>query len=275
MIEKFNSELWDDICAIKEKGPLVHNISNLVVINFIANGLLASGASPIMAHALEEIDEIVSMAGSVVLNIGTLDNEWLDSIYAAANYAAMRSVPLVLDPVGAGVSRMRTEAACKLIKNSNLSVLRGNASEIMACHHHLLASGTQARGRGVDAAHKSEAALVAGQELATTFDLCVVISGKTDFIINSSHTLGLQNGDTLMTKVTGMGCLSSALVGAFLGVQKDRFNAAAHAMSFMGVCGELAARDAAGPASFAEAFLDKLHNIQKIEIEESLRLALK
>jgi len=267
-MDEYNSNLWRDIGAIKEKAPLVHNITNFVVMNFVANGLLASGASPIMAHAIEELEEIVSIAGAVVLNPGTLDTHWLESIYTAATCAGELNVPLVLDPVGAGASRMRTEAAGHIIKNYNLTVLRGNASEVMACHHELLPSGGAARGKGVDSAHESEAALAAGKELAETFNLCVVISGKTDFIIDSTKILALENGAPMMTKVTGMGCLSSALVGAFLAVQSDRFAAAAHAMSFMGVCGELVARDTAGPASFATAFVDKLHNIQKNELED-------
>lgn len=262
----YASAVWQDIERIRQQSPLVHNITNYVVMNSTANALLALGAAPVMAHAPEEIEEIVAIASAVVINIGTLSAPWITAMAQAMAAARQRHLPVILDPVGAGASRLRTQTCLDLIRQTPPTIIRGNASEIRALR---VSSATT---RGVDSRDRAEAALEAGRELNLASGATVSISGPLDLIVRGSEVIEVANGHPLMPRVTGLGCAASALTGAFAAVNSDPLLAAAHAMAVMGLCGELAAEESRGPGSFHVAFLDALYRLDEDVVRERLRL---
>lgn len=245
---------------------MVHNITNFVVMNTTANALLALGASPVMAHAVEEAAEMAALASALVLNIGTLSEPWIQAMRLAGQAARQRGIPIVLDPVGAGATRYRTRTARELLEELAPAIVRGNASEIRALA--LEESGT----RGVDSAHGSEAAADAGSALAARHGCVVVVSGATDLILDGASAVQVHNGHPMMPKVTGLGCTATALIGAFAAVNRSYRSAAAHGMAVMGIAGEMAAERAPGPGSFFAAFLDALYQLDEAAIAARVRI---
>ena len=243
------------LSAVRSQSPLVHNITNYVVMNNSANALLSIGASPVMAHWGEEMAEMVAIAGALVINIGTLDQHWVEAMLTAGREALRRGVPMVLDPVGTGATSQRTAVALRLIEECKPRVIRGNGSEIMA-----LASA-DIKSKGVDSSATSHDALSAAQSLAKSTSAVVVISGETDYITDGTATHTVEGGDPIMTAVTGMGCTSTALVGAMLAVESDAMVAATSAMAIMSLAGERAARYSKGNGSMQTNFLDELYNL--------------
>lgn len=260
--------IWNDLQAIKEKSPLIHNITNYVVMNYTANALLALGASPIMAHAKEELEDLISISHTLVINIGTLSSEWVESMKMAIQLAKDRNIPIVLDPVGVGASKFRTQVAQELLKIGPPTVIRGNGSEIQALTSDFI------RTKGVDSTASSGTALEAARELAGRFSCTVVISGETDFIVDEIGILKISNGHSIMTKVTGMGCTATTLVATFNAVNSSPKMASAHAMAVMGIAGEIAQSRTSGPGSFSAAFLDSIYNLKKEEIQKHLKVEL-
>ena len=251
-----------NLLNLKEKGPLVHNITNFVVMNNTANALLAIGASPVMAHAVEEMEAMVNIASALVINIGTLNPQWVTGMLAAGKAANTKGIPIILDPVGAGATPYRTSVCWQLINECKPSVIRGNSSEIMALVN---AAGTT---KGVDSTTATEDALDAAKELAKTISAIVVISGKTDYITDGITTLSITNGHELMPKVTGLGCTASALCGAFAAANENKLIACTSAMAIMGIAGEIAAEKAQGPGTLQLHFLDALYNLDSNVIEK-------
>jgi len=255
MSEKDVLGIWRAVTAIRASAPVVHNITNYVVMNNTANALLALGASPVMAHAEEEMAEMVGIASALVINIGTLSREWVKAMHLAAEAAMARGIPIVLDPVGAGATTFRTRTARDLVQAVRPAIIRGNASEIMAV------CGGPARTKGVDSSEASHDALDAARSLHGTWGSVVCVSGATDYIVGGGAPVRVHNGHPMMTRVTGLGCTASALCGAFAAVTPDRTRAAAQAMVVMGVAGELAAEGAQGPGSLQTRFLDALYRL--------------
>lgn len=259
-----STSILQDIRAIREKAPLIHNITNYVVMNSTANALLAIGASPVMAHAVEEVKDMVGIAaavgGSLVVNIGTLSERWIDAMEHAMKSAKQRSVPIVFDPVGVGATPYRTETARRLIASAAPTLIRGNASEILAL------ADVDVRTKGVDSAHASEAARDAALALARRHNAVVVVSGANDLITDGAREATCPFGHPMMTKVTGMGCTATAIIGAFAAVNPDPFQAALHAMTVMGICGEIAASKSAGPGSMQMNFLDALYMLSESDL---------
>ncbi len=268
--------VWEDLQAVRAAAPLVHNITNYVVMNNTANALLAAGASPVMAHALEEVKDMAGIAGALVVNIGTLSPRWVDAMEAAMRRAAERGIPIVLDPVGAGATPYRNQALRRLLEVAVPTHIRGNGSEVMA-----LLDGQTAT-KGVDSTQESGSALGAARALAGGLGCAVVVSGAVDYVVapggsNPSAAAGgpsltVANGHALMTRVTGLGCTASALVGAFAAVVEDPARAAASAMCVLGVAGEIAADKAAGPGTLQLHLLDALHSMGEEEIAARARL---
>lgn len=256
-----------DLNKIRQKKPLVHSITNYVVMNSTANALLSLGASPVMAHAEEEMEDMVSIANALVINIGTLSKKWIIAMHKAMEIASEKKIPIILDPVGAGATKYRTDTVHALINNISPSVIRGNASEIMAVHQ---AEGINTK--GVDSTQSSQSALKAAEELAKKFGTVVSISGGTDFIVNNQIQVEVHNGNILMPLVTGLGCTASVITAAFCAVNEDYLSASAHAMALMGICGELAAQRSEGPGSMQMHFIDALYNIDNEMIKKSLKL---
>jgi hydroxyethylthiazole kinase len=251
---------------LREKKPLIHNITNYVVMNYTANALLACGASPVMAHAVEEVEEMVSFAGALVLNIGTLTPYWIDSMLKAGKRANKLNVPIILDPVGSGATRLRTGSAKRLIDELSITVVRGNASEVLS----LAKEGSKTK--GVDSIHSvdeaSDAALILAKELYTT----LAITGPVDLVTDGERIYRVSNGHELMGYVTGTGCTATAIIGAFLAVDSDPVEATTTALAYFGLAGEKAAMAAQAPGSFQMAMLDALYTIDEKQIEEGAKI---
>jgi len=261
--------IYADVTKIREKSPLVHNITNYVVMNTTANALLALGASPVMAHAEQEVDEMTGIARALVINIGTLSTLWVTSMFRAARRASDLGIPLVLDPVGAGATSYRTKTCRDLIETVPPSIIRGNASEIMAL------AGQDARTKGVDSADSSGVALEAAMRLnEKTGGSTVCISGEVDYIVDGAGVIRVENGHPMMGKVTGLGCTATALCGAFAAVNPSSPVAAAGAMAVMGIAGEIAAENSEGPGSLQVAFLDALFSLSEEDLKGRIRIGI-
>lgn len=248
--------LGDGIERVRATAPLVHNITNLVVMNTTANALLAIGASPAMVHGVEEVEAFVHHAGALVVNIGTLSGPWAEAMRLAADAATAAGVPWVLDPVAAGVTSYRSGIAADLVARRP-AVIRGNASEILA-----LVSDAGG-GKGVDSVHGSETAVDAARRLATETGGVVAVTGAVDYVTDGDIVVSIANGDPLMSRVTGLGCTASALIGGFLGAGLAPMAAAASGLVALGVAGEIAAAQSLGPGSLQLNLLDQLHRLDR------------
>jgi hydroxyethylthiazole kinase len=267
------SDLWADIAAVRARVPLVHNITNLVVINLNANVLLAAGAAPVMAHAHEEVTDMVGIAQALVVNIGTLDPYWVQSMELALRAAAARGIPSVLDPVGAGATPYRNKTLERLLAAASPTVIRGNGSEIMST------AGAAIQTRGVESSAAASDALGAARALAQRTGGAVCVSGATDHVLDAQGRWSrLSNGHEWMTRITGIGCSATALVGAFCAVQPDAWRATTAAMALLGVAGEIAAERAQaagqGVGSMQALLLDALQLVDQPTFERRLKLEL-
>jgi hydroxyethylthiazole kinase len=260
-------QLIADLNQVREKSPLVHNITNYVVMNNTANALLAIGASPVMAHAVEEVKDMIAIASVLVINIGTLSEKWVESILLAGKAAQEKGIPVVFDPVGVGATPYRNQVAASIVNICKPSVIRGNASEIMS----LAKENTSTK--GVDSTASSNEALDAAKRLAQQTGAIVVISGEEDFITDGQTVCSVKNGSSLMPKVTGMGCTATAIVGAFAAVNSNYLSSATHAMAVMGVAGEIAAKKADGPGTMQLHFLDALYNLTGDKLAELAKIS--
>lgn len=245
----------ENLEKVRELKPLIHNITNFVVMNYTANALLAFGASPVMAHAEEEVEDMVQLAGALVLNIGTLTKDWVDAMIKAAKKANKAGVPVILDPVGAGATKMRTDAAKKILQNASISVIRGNASEILSL------KSEESTTRGVDAAHSVDDAEQSAKDLANDLGTVLAVTGPVDIITDGVSTISVHNGHAMMGRVTGTGCVASTICGAFLAVDINPLSAASTALSVFGLCGEMAAKKAKFPGSYSIALIDALFKV--------------
>jgi hydroxyethylthiazole kinase len=254
------------LTSIRKKSPLVHNITNYVVMNNTANALLAVGASPVMAHAKEEVKDIVTISSALVINMGTLSTAWVESMKLAAQTAKDTKTPFVFDPVGVGASYYRTETAQQIIATHTPDVIRGNASEIIALINSTLST------KGVDSSHDSLDAVNAAKQLSKELGNTIVVSGEKDIIITGEKVSTISNGDALMAKITGMGCTATAIVGACIAVEKDTHLAATAAMAIMGVTGDMSKTSSKGPGSFQMNFIDNLHLLTTDQLSEYLKL---
>ena len=262
---------------VRDKKPLVHNLTNTVTVNDCANALLAVGASPVMADDIGEAADIAALADAVVINIGTLNARTIQSMLAAGKKAVSLGRPAVLDPVGAGASRLRTETALELIRQIPFSVVRGNVSEIKAV---LAGSGTT---RGVDADERDlasdglDGAVAAARALACRTGAVVAVTGPTDIVSDGSRVFAIHNGHPLLSRITGSGCMLSALTGAFCGASPGKvFEAAAAALCTMGLAGEQAAertlRESAGTGSFRTYLIDSLSLMDETALAGGMKL---
>jgi hydroxyethylthiazole kinase len=257
--------VWHSLSALREARPLVLNITNYVAMDLAANLLLAAGASPVMAHAAEEVEDIAAAAGALTVNIGTLDDRWVESMAAAARAAVEAGRPWVLDPVGAGATRYRTETARRLC-GLQPSVIRGNGSEIMALEDR------ESLGRGVDSGIDSVDALDAAFALAQRRKAVVAVTGAVDYVTDGEQVLAVANGDPMMGRVTAVGCALTTLIGGFLAVSPDALSATAHALAVMGVAGEIAAERAQGPGSFRVYLLDALAGLDEVTLVQRVQM---
>jgi hydroxyethylthiazole kinase len=255
------------VARLRERAPLVHNITNYVVMNLTANVLLAAGASPAMIHAEDEAAEFAALAKALVINIGTLSPSWVSAMYRAATSARAARVPWILDPVGVGATGYRTATATTLAGLAP-TVIRGNASEILA-----LAGEMGARPQGVDSTVKSEAARRAAKALAQRLGTVVAITGAIDYITDGQRIAGVANGDIMLTRVTGTGCSATALIGGYLGAGLAPFDAAVMGLLTIGIAGEIAAESTSAPGSFAVALIDAIYRMDDTTIARRQKLS--
>ncbi|AOY60627.1 MULTISPECIES: hydroxyethylthiazole kinase [Desulfococcus] len=260
----------ENLIAVRRNVPLIHNITNFVVMNVTANALLAIGASPMMAHAPEEAAALADLAGALVLNIGTLTREWVPTMILAGQAAATRGKPVVFDPVGAGTTRFRTDTARKILKEAAVKIVRGNASEVHALSD--VESDSFPGGKGVDAVHSMEAVLPGAMRLADRTGVTLAVTGPIDVVTDGFRQVRVANGHPLMQRVTGTGCTASALIAAFAAVDSDAFTAAATALAVFGLAGEMAAAGANGPGSFMVNLMDVLYAMTPEAVRIGVRI---
>ena len=265
-MKNLSEKAAQNLDAVRKNKPLIHNITNFVVMNYTANALLAMGASPVMAHAPNEVEQMVSFAGALVLNIGTLTDEWIDSMIIAGRKAATLKIPIILDPVGSGATSFRTDSAKKIINETEVSVIRGNASEILSIKN------SDSKTKGVDSTHSVEDASKTAKMLAGELQTTLAITGPVDLITDGNHTVHVSNGHPLMACVTGTGCTATAVIGAFLAVDNDPFSAAATALAFFGLAGEVAGEKAQAPGSFMIKMLDALYTITPEKLKAGCKI---
>lgn len=259
------------LAQVRAQKPLVQNITNFVSMDVVANVLLAIGAAPAMVHAVEEAAEFAALASALVINVGTLSPPWLEGMRAATAVAGAKNMPWVLDPVGAGATSYRNGALASLLA-LRPSIIRGNASEILALAHIAELTRSAARPRGVDSLHGTDEAEAMAMALARHQGCVVAATGAVDIVTDGLQLVRLGNGHGLMTQVTALGCALSATIGAFAAVTPDRLEAAVAAIAIYGVAGELAAVGSQGPGSFRVAFLDSLHGLELHMLIRRLRV---
>ncbi|MEH7546627.1 hydroxyethylthiazole kinase [Neobacillus vireti] len=255
--------IYETLQKVREVSPLVHNITNVVVTNFTANGLLALGASPVMAYASEEVADMARISSSLVLNIGTLNAQNVNSMVIAGKAANEQGVPVIFDPVGAGATTYRTDTAHKIMSEIKVSVVRGNAAEIANV------IGEKWQIKGVDAGAGNGDKVELAIKAAKISGCVVVITGKEDIVSNGETTYVVSGGHPILTKVTGTGCLLTSVIGAFAGVEKDVLRAAVAALAYYGIAAEKAAKKTAeaGPGSFQIEFLNQLALVTEEDIK--------
>jgi hydroxyethylthiazole kinase len=255
--------------TLRERKPLVHQITNYVVMNETANATLALGALPVMAHAREEVEEMVRLAGALLLNIGTISPPWVEAMVLAGKEANAIGVPVVLDPVGAGATTYRTETARRLLGEIEVSVLRGNAGEVATL------VGARAEVRGVESMSTGDEPAELARAAAGQLGLVASVTGAIDHVSDGERVLAIANGHELLGTVTGTGCMSSAITGCFLAAKRDDpLAAAAEALAAFGVAGEDAARGAKGPGSFHVNLYDALAALDPEQLDTRTRITL-
>jgi len=254
--------------VLRGRRPLVHQITNYVVMNETANATLALGALPVMAHALEEVEEMVGLAGALVLNIGTLSPQWVEAMIAAGKAANAGGIPVVLDPVGAGATRYRTETTRRILSEVGVTVLRGNQGEVATL------VGAAAEVRGVESIGAAGDAADLARTAALNLGLIASVTGVVDHVSDGTRVLAVANGHELLATVTGTGCMSSAVTGCFLAAKRDEpLEAAAEALAAFGVAAEDAARDAKGPGTFHANLYDALAALDPETLDGRARIS--
>ena len=253
---------------VRERKPLVHQITNYVVMNETANATLALGALPVMAHAPEEVEEMVGLASALVLNIGTLSEHWIEAMLIAGRAAGARGIPVVLDPVGAGATAYRTDTARRILDQVDVTVLRGNAGEVATL------VGADAEVRGVESIASGLEPAQLARQAAEQLGLVASVTGPADHVSDGDRTLAVANGHPLLAAVTGTGCISSALTGCFLAAKPgEPLEAAAEALAALGVAAEDAAAGAEGPGTFHARLYDALAALDPDTLDGRARIS--
>lgn len=261
-----NRKFSDIFADVREKRPLVHHITNYVTVNDCANITICTGAAPVMADAPEEVCEMVAVSGALVLNIGTLNKGQVEAMILAGGTANDRQIPVILDPVGAGATRFRTETALRLLDELKITILKGNSGEIGVL------AGAEANVRGVDSCGVIGDPEIIARKFAAESGVTVVVSGATDIVTDGKRVLLVENGHHLMSSISGTGCMAASVSGAFAAVSDDPVIASAAAFAAFGVSGEKAAAYARGPYSFKTALFDELAALTPEDLASCARI---
>jgi hydroxyethylthiazole kinase len=257
---------WEILAHVRHNQPLVHHLTNWVTIYDCAQVVKVLGASPVMAHARDEVAEMTGLASSLVLNIGTLTPEFVEAMLVAAQAANARGIPVVLDVCGAGATKLRDEASFRLMTEAIIDIVKGNASEIARV------SGAQVQTKGVDTTEVNLDLRQMAQSLARRRQSVVVVTGPEDIIAGPEKLYRVRNGHPLMAHVVGTGCMATSLIGTFAAVEPDLTAAAVAALVCFGVAAEVAAQTASGPASFKEKLFDALFLLDEATLKERMKL---
>ena len=274
---EINKKIIELLNKVKEKNPLVHHITNYVTVNDCANITLAIGGSPVMADDINEVCDMVSLASSLVINIGTLNSRSVDSMLEAGKRANELNIPVILDPVGAGATPYRTETAKRIISEVKLAVIRGNLSEIKTIY------GIETKTKGVDACENTSVygnELIDEKEMAKAFanklNSVIAITGAVDLITDGKTLYSVENGHKIMSKVTGTGCMCTSLIGSYIGAGDNNLLGALAGIVSMGISGELAYecldKDHGGTGTLKVKILDAIYNLSEAEIIERSKI---
>ncbi|XP_020206512.1 hydroxyethylthiazole kinase [Cajanus cajan] len=267
--EQWGSKAWQLLSLVRAQSPLVQCITNFVSMDIVANTLLSAGASPAMLHAAEELPDFTPRAAALCLNVGTLSPSWLPAMNAAAKLCSELGTPWVLDPVAVSASAFRFDA-CRHLLSLRPTVVRGNASEIIAlasAQPHANAS------KGVDSVHESMDAVEAAKLLAQTSGAIVAVSGATDIITDGNRVVGAHNGVAMMQKITATGCSVTALIAAFVAIDKSHaLDATVSALAAFGIAGELGMKMAKGPASLRVHLIDALYGLDEAALNSHVNI---
>ncbi|MHB8124921.1 MAG: hydroxyethylthiazole kinase [Desulfitobacteriaceae bacterium] len=248
----------ENLIAVKEKSPLIHHITNYVTVNDCANIVLAIGASPVMADDISEVEEMVGFASALVLNIGTLNSRTIESMLAAGIRAKSLGIPVILDPVGVGATKLRTVTAERIIRDVKPDVIRGNMSEIKVL------AGLDVAIKGVDSVADEQDGTAISRKLASEWGCIIAITGKTDIVSDGSRVCLLSNGHQILADVTGTGCMTTSLIGAYCGANPDYFTATVTGIITMGLAGEMAQHSLSqgeGIGTFRARLFDNIYNL--------------
>jgi hydroxyethylthiazole kinase len=258
----------DLFARVREKRPLVHHITNYVTVNDCANITICAGGAPVMADAPEEAAEMAAVAGALVLNIGTLNAVQIESMILAGRMANERKIPVILDPVGAGATRFRTESTKRLLDKLEVTVLKGNAGEIGVI------AGVEAKVRGVDSHGMTGNPVTIARDLAGSLGIIVAVSGITDIVTDGRKVLLIDNGHPMMGGISGTGCMAASVTGVFAAESRDPVTATAAALAAFGLSGEKAAARAQGPFTFKTALFDELANLTPQDLAREARIRI-
>ncbi len=257
---------YDLLERVRQQKPLVHHLTNWVTIADCAQVVKTLGASPVMAHALEEAAEMAQMASALVLNIGTLTVEFVEAMKVAARGANRKGIPVILDVCGAGATALRDRKCLELLDEARIEVIKGNASEVARV------AGESVKTRGVDATEVHADLVLLAEKLANQRQATVVVTGEVDIATDGNKTYRIANGHPLMTHVVGTGCMAASVIGAFAAVERDLSLAAACALVCFGIAAELAAEKTPGPATFKERLFDSLYSLDRETVDRRRRI---
>ncbi len=260
------AQLSELFARVRKNHPLVHHITNYVTVNDCANITICAGGAPIMADAIEEVAEMTGIVGALVLNIGTLNHVQIESMIAAGRKANELEIPIILDPVGAGATRFRTDTARRLLEELEITILKGNVGEIGVL------AGADGKVRGVDSAGLTGDPVEIAKAFAIRAGLTVVVSGATDIVTDGRRALLVENGHKMMGGISGTGCMAASVTGAFAAESGDTVMAAAAALAAFGIAGERAAAVARGPYSFKVALFDELAGLKPDDLNSAAKI---
>ncbi|WP_373899781.1 hydroxyethylthiazole kinase [Haloimpatiens sp. FM7315] len=263
---------------LKLNPPLVHNITNYVTVNDCANIILAAGGSPLMADDIEEVEDIVSISSALYINIGTLNKRTVESMVKAGKKANHIGIPVVLDPVGVGASKLRNEAVKTLIENVKFSVIKGNMSEIKAMYTNAKNTG------GVDAKEEDmvnsdniHSAIEFVKKVSKRFNSVIAATGAIDIVSDGNKVTLIKNGHPMMSRITGTGCMTGSVIGVYLGSNKeDAFASTVIAITSMGLAGEKAYEKVTekkeGLSNFRTYLIDAISLMDLKTLEEGAKI---
>lgn len=266
---EIREKLYEILRLVKENKPLVHHITNYVTVNDCANITIALGGSPVMADDSLEVEDMVSLASSLVINIGTLNSRTIESMLLAGKKANSLDIPVILDPVGVGATKLRTETAKKLMKEINFSVIKGNMSEIKVL------SGMDSIVRGVDSTEDTANGEEVALKLSESLGAIVAITGAKDIISDGKNICSIENGHPILARITGTGCMSSSLTGTYCAVTRDYYTAVIAAIATMGLCGEKAQASLKSPhdlGSFKVALMNSIASLSPKDLFDGGKL---